>query len=118
MKRFVLEAIEMPEQSKKALKRFSEEKIISFIADNFNVSYYDIHQIDDIAWVAEAETFYIKFQITTPSYFLTRFVEAKFDGKKLLPTDDTEIVDAKTGKKKFQQKHPNLDAKNFALCWQ
>jgi len=35
----------------------------------------------------------------------------------LLPTDDTEIVDAKTGKKKFQQKHPDLNAKNFALCW-
>ena len=118
MKRFILEAIEMPAQSKKALKRLSEDKIINFIADNFDISYYDINQIVDIAWVAETETFYIKFQITTTSYFLTRFVEAKFDGKNLLTTDDTEIVDAKTGKKKFQQKHPDLDAKNFALCWQ
>lgn len=43
MKRFILEAIEMPEQSKKALKRFSEEKIMNFIADNFDISYYDIN---------------------------------------------------------------------------
>lgn len=118
MKRFVLEAIEMPKQSKKALKRFSEDKIMQFIANNFDVSYYDINQIDDVAWVADIGIFYIKFQIATISYFLTRFVEAKFDGKNLLPTDDTEIMDAKTGKKKFYQKHPNLNAKNFILCWQ
>lgn len=43
MKHFVTESIELPEPSKKALKKLSEDKIIEFIADNFDVSYYDIH---------------------------------------------------------------------------
>ena len=118
MKHFVTESIELPEPSKKALKKLSEDKIIEFIADNFDVSYYDIHQIDDVAYVAEIETFYIKFQVITTSAYVIRFVEAKFDGKKLLPNDDTDVMTAKQGKDKFKQKHPDLNAKNFILCWQ
>ena len=70
-----------------------------------------------VAYVADIETFYIKFEVITTSAFVIRFVEAKFNGKKLLPNDDTEVMSARQGKMKFKQKHPDLKAKNFILCW-
>ena len=118
MKKFVLESIDIPEQSKKVLKRMSEDQLMNIIAELFDISYYEIHQIDAVAWVANADVFYIKFQLITDSYYITRFVELKFDGKNFIQTDNTEVMSAKEGKKKFKQKYPDLNSNNFALCWQ
>lgn len=61
MRKFVLESVDIPEQSKKVLKRMTEDKLMNIIAELFGISYYEIHQVDDVAWVADADVFYIKF---------------------------------------------------------
>ena len=118
MRNFVLEAVDIPEQSKKVLKRMSEDQLMNIISELFDISYYEIHQVDDVAWVADAGVFYIKFQLTTVSYYITRFVELKFDGKKFVKTDNAEVMSAKEGKKKFKEKYPSLNSDDFILCWQ
>lgn len=115
-KRLVLEFIGVPEETKEALSGLKEDDIANFIADNFGISYYDIHYIDDIAWDESSQTFFIKFQVIDASSFLTRFVEARFTNNHLVPANGA-VMSAQEGLARFKMKQPAAKHRQLVICW-
>ena len=116
-KKFVLFEVEMPNAAKAILTKITENELIEFIADNYDISYYDIYEIADVAWVYDTQTFFIKFFETTKSMYAIRFVEFKILDGKLVPENKGSIpTKAKNQLKMFKQKYP-LTKHKFYICW-
>ena len=98
---------EIDSDSKTALSKMTTEDIMAFIADNYEVSYYDIVDIADIAWVPETKQLFIKFYVYGKSYDKQQFVEAEVNGRKLKPVGKgSKPLSGAATLKKFKQQHP------------
>lgn len=115
--RIVIPEDEAPEDSRRALAKMSEDDLMIFISDNFDITYYDVYEIDDVAWSFEAQSLYIKFMMFDPRSYKTVFVEAKVIDGKLVPEDKgSKPMSGTAMLKQFKQKHPGA-SKKFAICW-
>lgn len=116
-RKFVLSEVEMPDIVKTTLAKMSENKLMSFIADNYDISYYDIYEIADIAWVYDTQTLFIKFYELETSSYDTKFIELKIVDGKLMPEDKgSQPLSANNALKQFKKKHPTAKDK-FYICW-